>query len=37
MAQGVPSFLSYFIFLIFGPVPEIEDATASSVVKRSIE
>ena len=37
MAQGVPSFLSYFIFLIFGPVPEIEAATASSVVKRSIE
>ena len=32
-----PSFLSYLIFLFSGPVPEIEPATASSVVKRSID
>jgi len=37
MAQAVPSFLSHLIFLFFAPVQGIEPATASSVVKRSID
>ena len=36
-AKGVPSFLSYFKTVSFGPAPVIEPATTRSAVKRSTD